>query len=61
MQFPQPGKEASAYGRRGAVKSTMGAVYRIEGENVTMVEIAQGGWQPRRSARSPARHRRGRA
>jgi GTP-sensing pleiotropic transcriptional regulator CodY len=41
MQFPQPGKEASAYGRRGAVKSTMGAVYRIEGENVTMVEIAQ--------------------
>lgn len=41
MQFPQLGKEASAYGRRGAVKSTAGAVYRIEGESLTMVEIAQ--------------------
>jgi hypothetical protein len=41
MNFPQPGKEASQYGRRGAAKSTAGAVYRIEGESLTMVEIAQ--------------------
>jgi GTP-sensing pleiotropic transcriptional regulator CodY len=40
MQFPQPGKEASGYGRRGAAKSTAGAVYRMEGESLTMVEIA---------------------
>jgi hypothetical protein len=41
MQFPQPGKEAQTYGRRGAAKSTANGVYRIEGEYVTMQDIAK--------------------
>ena len=41
MIFPQAGKEATAYGRRGAAQSTAGSVYRIEGEYVTMREIAE--------------------
>lgn len=40
MQFPQSGKEASSYGRRGAARALAGALYRIEGESVTAQQIA---------------------
>lgn len=39
MDFPDVGQKAATYGRRGASKSTVGQVYRIEGETVTMHEI----------------------
>lgn len=59
MQFPQPGKEASGYGRRGAAKSTANCVYRIEGESLTMEEIAQRLGVPRTTAQSRMRKLRG--
>jgi transposase-like protein len=59
MQFPQPGKEASGYGRRGSAKSTAGSVYRIEGEHVTMSEIARRLGVPESTAYSRMRKLRG--
>lgn len=41
MNFPTAGKQAKDYGSRGAAKSTAGQIYRIEGENVTMRDIAK--------------------
>jgi ribosomal protein S25 len=41
MNYPKSGQEAKAYGARGAAKSTLGQVYRIEGETVTMQGIAK--------------------
>lgn len=59
MQFPQPGKEAKDYGRRGAAKSTAGQVYRIEGENVTMQDIAKRLGLPLTTVRSRLRRLKG--
>lgn len=41
MNHPSAGKEASAYGRRGQVAAHALSKYRIEGEFVTIAEIAQ--------------------
>lgn len=40
MNFPTPGAEAREYGKRGNAAANALARYRIEGEFVTMTEIA---------------------
>lgn len=59
MNFPTEGKQAKDYGRRGAAKSTAGQVYRIEGENVTMRDIAKRLGLPLATARSRLRRLKG--
>jgi len=40
MNFPTPGAEAREYGKRGNAAANAGAGYRIEGEFVTIAQIA---------------------
>ena len=41
MNFPTPGAEAREYGKRGNAAANAGSGYRIDGEYVTVPEIAE--------------------